>query len=199
MKHMSVSTDRPKTNHIKTFAWIGIVGAIIMIGFGINALVAPPQIGDKVVNPMLFQVKNILEIFSFIGYAMICFAFYQSGAVGRGWLAKIAIGLALLGAITASVINVANAIAIQNVNTPDWANIFLFGLVLLAPVLLGISALRTRIVLVWQALYPILIVGVLSIVIWILFGGANPSFPAMVQAFAWIGFALLAIAVKPKD
>ena len=64
---MSVSTDRPKTNHIKTFAWIGIVGAIIMIGFGINALVAPPQIGDKVVNPMLFQVKNILEIFSFIG------------------------------------------------------------------------------------------------------------------------------------
>jgi hypothetical protein len=198
MKHMSVSTDRPKTNTIKTFAWIGIVGAIIMIGFGINALVAPPQIGDKVVNPMLFQVKNILEIFSFIGYAMICFAFYQSGAVGRGWLAKIAIGLALLGAITASVINVANAIAIQNVNTPDWANIFLFGLVLLAPVLLGISALRTRIVLVWQALYPILIVGVLSIVIWILFGDANPSFPAMVQAFTWIGFALLAIAVKPK-
>ena len=127
---------------------------------------------------------------------MICFAFYQSGAVGRGWLAKIAIGLALLGAITASVINVANAIAIQNVNTPDWANIFLFGLVLLAPVLLGISALRTRMVLVWQALYPILIVGVLSIVIWILFGDANPSFPAIVQAFAWIGFALLAIAVK---
>ena len=193
---MSVSTNQPKESQIKTFAWIGIVGAIIMIGFGINALVAPPQIGNKVVNPVLFQFKNILEVISFLGYALICFAYYQSGAAGRGWLPKIALGLAFLGAITASIINIANAVAIQNVETPDWANIFMFGLVLLAPVLLGISALRTKIVVTWQGLYLIFIVGVLSIIIWIFFGDENPSVPAVVQAFAWIGFALLAKAVK---
>ena len=185
-------------NRIKIFAWVGIIGAIVMIVFGSNALIAPPQIGNRVVNPGLFQVKNILEIIGFVGYAMICFAFYRKGAAGHGWLAKIGLGFALLGAITASVINIANAIAIQNVDTPDWANIFLFGLVLLAPVLLGIGALRTRMIVLWQALYPILIVGFLAITIWIIVGDANPSIPAIFQAFAWIGFALIAIKVKPK-
>jgi hypothetical protein len=196
MKTMSASTHQAQENQINTFAWIGILGAIIMIGFGINAFVAPPQIGDKVVNPVLFQIKNLLEVISFLGYGLICLAFFQSGAAGRGWLAKIALGLAFLGAITAAIINVANAVAIQNVAVPDWANLFLFGLVLLAPVLLGISALRTHRILAWQGLYLIFGVGILSIVVWILFGDGRPSIPAIVQALAWIGFALIARTVR---
>jgi hypothetical protein len=50
----------------------------------------------------------------------------------------------------------------------------------------------------WQALYPIVIVGIVPIAVWIIFGDASPSMPAIVQAFAWIGFALLAMAVKPE-
>jgi hypothetical protein len=185
-------------SRIKPLAWAGISGSAVMTVFGVIALVSPPQIGNKVVNPVLFQIKNILEILAFAGWALICFAFHQSGAAGRGWLVKIALALAVLGAITASVINVANAIAIQNVNTPDWTSILLFGQVLIAPVLLGISALRVRMVSLWQALYPI-IVGIVPIAIWIIIGDARPSFPAIVQAFAWIGFALLAMAVIPRQ
>ena len=195
---MSVSTNQMKASRIKALAWAGISGSVVMIVFGVIALVSPPQVGNKVVNPVLFQIKNILEILAFAGWALICLAFYQSGAAGRGWLAKIALVLALLGAITASVINVANAIAIQNVNAPDWASILLFGLALVAPVLLGIGALRRRMVPLWKAFYPIVIVGIVPIAVWIIFGDASPSMPAIVQSFAWIGFALLAMAVKPE-
>jgi hypothetical protein len=195
---MSVSMNQMNPSRIKPLAWAGISGSLVMIVFGILALVAPPQVGNKVVNPVLFQIKNILEILAFAGWAMICFAFYQSGAAGRGWLAKFALVLAGLGAITASVNNVANALAIQNVNVPDWASILLFGLALVAPVLLGIGALRVRMVFPWQALYPIIIVGIMPIAVWIIFGAASPSIPAIVQAIAWIGFALNAMVVKPE-
>jgi len=140
------------TNLVRSLAWMGIFGGAIMIIFSINAFIALPQMGDKIVNPILFQIQNILEIISFVGYASICFAFYESGAAGRGWLPKTSLILAALGAITASVINIANAIAIQNVPTPDWSNIFLFGLILLAPLFLGIGALCARVVPRWQAL-----------------------------------------------
>jgi hypothetical protein len=183
---------------IKSLAVAGIIGSAVMIVFGVIALVAPPQIGNKVVNPVLFQIKNILEILAFVGWALICFAFYQTGAAGGGWLAKIALALAVFGAITASAINIANAIAIQFVNTPDWTSILLFGQVLAAPVLLGVGALRVRMVSLWQALYPIIIVGIVPIALWVIFGDANPSLPAIVQALAWIGFGWLAMAVKSK-
>jgi hypothetical protein len=178
---------------------MGIFGATIMIGFALNAFVAPPQIGDRIVNPLLFQIKNVLEIVSFVGYASICFAFVASGAASQNWLSKTALILAVLGGITASLINIANAIAVQNVPTPDWSNLLIFGLILLAPLLLGISALRTKVIPNWQAFYPILIVGIASLAVWILLGDTlGPSIPAMVQAFAWIGFALLAMSVKPR-
>ncbi len=195
---MSVLTNQMNASRIKPLAWAGISGSAVMTVFGVIALVAPPQIGNKVVNPELFQIKNILEIITFAGWALICFAFYQSGAAGRGWLAKIALALAVLGAITASIYNIANAIAIQNVNMPDWASFLLFGLALVAPVLLGIGALRVRMVSLWQALYPIFIVGMMPIAVWVIFGDASPSIPAIVQAFAWIGFALLVMEVKPR-
>jgi len=182
---------------VSQFAWMGIIGGIIMIGFGINGFIAPPQIGDKVVNPSLFQIKNILEIISFVGYALICIAFYMTGATGNGWLPKIAIVLAILGAITASVINIANALAVQNVSTPDWSNIFLFGLILLAPLFLGISALLKRTIPVWQRLYPIFVVGIMSLAVWIILGDTfGPSIPAIVQALSWIGFAFIAMSVQ---
>ena len=187
------------SNRIKPLAWAGILGGTIMIMFAINGFIAPPQIGDKIVNPLLFQIKNVLEIVSFVGYALICFAFYESGAAGRGWLPKISLILAALGAITASVINIANAIAVQNVPTPDWSNILVFGLILLAPLFLGIGALRVQVVSLWQALYPIIVVGIVSLATWIILGDSlGPSIPAMVQAFAWIGFAFIAMSVKSK-
>ena len=176
---------------VKSLIWVGVIGAIILIAFGINALVAPPQIGDTVVNPVLFQVKNVLEIIGFMGYAMICLAFYLSGVVKQDWLAKFAIILAFAGGITASVVNVFNAIAIHDVTTPDWVNLLMFGLLLLAPVLLGINTIRMRKIVLWQSLYPIFVVGILSIAIWIVFGDAGPSFPSIFQALAWIGFALI--------
>lgn len=186
-------------SRVKQLAWIGILGSLIMIGFAINAFMAPPQIGDKIVNPVLFQIKNILEIVSFVGYALICFAFYGSGAAGQGWLPITSLVLAASGAVTASVINIANAIAVQNVPTPDWSNIFLFGLILLAPLFLGIGALHTRIILMWQALYPIIVVGIVSLAVWIILGDSlGPSIPAMVQAFTWIGFAVITMSVKSK-
>jgi len=181
------------SHRIRQFAWAGIIGGLIMVGFGINGFISPPQIGDKVVNPSLFQIKNILEIFSFVGYALICIAFYATGATGNNWLAKIAIVLPVLGAITASVINIANAIAIQNVPTPDWSNILLFGLILLSPLFLGASALTKRIIPTWQALYPIFVVGIASLATWIIIGDSmGPSIPAIVQALTWIGFAFIA-------
>jgi hypothetical protein len=194
----TIGKKQTTTSLIKPLAWAGIFGSAVMIVFGVIALVAPPQIGNRVVNPVLFQIKNILEILAFAGWALICFVFYQTRAPGSGWLAKIALALAVLGAITASAINIANAIAIQFVNTPNWTSILLFGQALVAPVLLGIGALRVRMVSLWQALYPIIIVGIVPIALWVIFGDANPSFPAIVQAFAWIGFALLAMAVKPR-
>jgi hypothetical protein len=194
----TIGKKQTTTSRIKPLAWAGISGSAVMIVFGVIALVSPPQIGNRVVNPVLFQIKNILEILAFAGWALICFVFYQTGAPGSGWLAKIALALAVLGAITASAINIANAIAIQFVNTPDWTSILLFGQALVAPVLLGIGALRVRMVSLWQALYPIIIVGSVPIALWVIFGDASPSFPAIVQAFAWIGFALLAMAVKPR-
>jgi hypothetical protein len=194
---MSVSAIQGNARRIKTWTRAGIFGSVVMIVFGVIALVSPPQVGDTVVNPTLFQIKNILEILAFAGWALICFAFYQSGAAGRGWLAKIALVLAVLGALTASVNNIANAIAIQNVSVPDWASVLLFGLVLVAPVFLGIGALRLKMVPLRQALYPIVIVGIVPIAVWIILGDAGPSLPAIVQSFAWIGFALLAMAVKP--
>ena len=176
---------------IKPLIWTGIIGTIILIAFGINALVAPPQIGDTVVNPVLFQVKNVLEIIGFMGYALICLAFYLSGVVKQDWLAKIAVALAFAGGITASVVNVFNAIAIHDVATPDWTNLLMFGLLLIAPVLLGVNAVRMRKIVMWQSLYPIFVVGILSIAIWIVFGDSGPSFPSIFQALAWIGFALI--------
>jgi hypothetical protein len=77
----------------KSLTWAGIFGSAVMIVFGVIALVSPPQIGNKVVKPGLFQIKNILEILAFAGWALICFSFYQSGAAGRGWLAKIALAV----------------------------------------------------------------------------------------------------------
>lgn len=198
---MSVSTTLvtgKRTGLVKPLAWAGIFGAAILIVFAVIEIVSPSQAGNKVINPGLFQIENIFEIFGFAGWVLICFAFYQSGASGRGWLAKIALAIAVLGGITACVSSVINAIAIQNVEGPDWTNILLFGLVLFAPVLLGIGALRVRIVSLWQALYPIVVVGIVSVAFWGIFGDANPTIPVIVQGFAWIGFAVLAMAVKPK-
>ena len=193
---MSSSNSQMQASRVKPLAWAGIVGSLVMIVFGVIALIAPPQVGDRVVNAPLFQIKSILEILAFVGWALICLAFYQGGSAGGGWLAKIALVLAALGAIAASVINIANAIAIQNVTTPDWANILLFGLVLVAPVLLGIGALRARRIVTWQALYPIIFVGIVPLAVWIFAGDAGPSLPAIVQAVAWVGFALLAMAAS---
>ena len=193
---MSSSSNQMQTSRVQRLAWAGIFGSVMMTVFGVIALLAPPQVGNKVVNPDLFQIKNILEILAFVGWALICLAFYEGGSAGRGWLAKIALVLAVLGAITASVINVANAIAIQNVNAPDWSSILLFGLALVAPVLLGLAALRVRRIATWKALYPIILVGIVPLVVWVVSGDANPSLPAIIQAFAWIGFALLTIAAS---
>lgn len=194
---MSLSAQQTGASRIRTMTRAGIAGSVLMIVFGLIALVSPPQIGNQIVRPGLYRIKNLLEVAAFAGWALICLAYYETGAAARGWLAKIALVLATLGAITASVSNVVNAIALQDVGLPDWANLILFGLVFAAPVLLGIGAIRVRMLPPWDALYPIVIVGIVPMAVWIVVGDGSPSFPAIVQSLAWIGFALLAMAIRP--
>lgn len=195
---MSVSMTKDAASRaslVKPLAWGGIFGAAVFMLFALIEQVSPSQAGNKIINPALFQIENILEILGFVGWVLICFAFYQSGAAGKGWLAKIALLLAALGAATASVNSIVNAATIQNVEAPDWTSILLFGLVLFAPVLLGICALRTRMISRPRALYPILVVGIVGVVAWVVFGDINPIIPVFIQGFVWIGFAVLAMSV----
>lgn len=182
---------------VKLLAWLGIIFAGVAIGLAVIELVSPSQIGNKIVNPLLFQIENVLFPLSFLGWVLICFAFYLSGATKRGWLPRTALALAILGAIVGSFQSLVSAVTIRNVDLPDWAGIIQFGLVLFSPILLGIAALRTRTISLWQALYPIIIVAIVSIAFWGIFAETNPSVPIMVQAVAWIGFGILAMAVKP--
>ena len=183
---------------VKPLAWIGILCAATAMGAAVIELVSPPQIGKQIVNPSLFQIENAVFPIVFIGWVLICSAFYTSGATGSGWLPRIALGLAMAGAIVSASQNVGSAISIGNFEIPDWAGIIQLGS-LAAPLLLGIAALRHRMVPPWQALYPIVVVTILSLVFWGIFAESSPSIPITVQALAWIGFGMIALAAKPAN
>ena len=184
---------------VKPVAWVGMLCAAVAIGLAAIELVSPTQVGNKIVNPSLFQIENTLFPIVFFGWVLICFAFYFSGAAGSGWLPRIALGLAIAGAIVSSFQSVSSAITIGNFEIPDWASIIQFGLVLAAPLLLGIAALRQRMVPLWQAAYPIVVVAIVSLVFWGIFAEASPSIPITVQSLAWIGFGMIALAAIPAN
>jgi hypothetical protein len=182
---------------VKPLAWIGMLCAAVAIGLAVIELVSPPQIGNKIINPSLFQIENALFPIVFFGWVIICFAFYLSGATGSGPLPRIALGLAIAGAFVSSYQNVGSAITLGNFELPDWAGIIQLVFVLAAPLLLGIAALRTRMIPPWQAFYPIIVVAIVSLVFWGIFADSSPSIAITAQALAWIGFGLLAMSVEP--
>ena len=186
-------TDR--RDHVKWLALAGIIGSALFAVSGVWEMVSPATSasGNQILDPAHFQIGSIMVALGYVGLLATALAFYLDGATGSGWLGKIAIGIMTVGVLAAFGDQINRIITAQETQNAPWQIILFMSAVFIAPVLLGVAALRGKVIPLWMALYPIVMVAVVPLALW-MFGsiiGIGSDLVIFLQGLLWLGFALI--------
>jgi hypothetical protein len=79
------------------------------------------------------------------------------------------------------------------------SGILFIGAVFVAPILLGVAALRAKVIPLWMAIYPIVAVAVVPVVLWTLLANVIDATVVVIpQGLAWLGFGAIAYGNRAK-
>lgn len=184
---------------IKGLAMAGIVGAALVAATGLWWLIDPytADAGAQILNPTAFQITGVASAVGYVGWLAAAIAFYQVGAMGRGRLARFAIGLLATGLVVAIGGQINDVFAarsdVQIGQAPSWLLFFQMLAFLGGPVLLSVAALQARLTPLWVALYPFLVLALGTIAGWSLAGmaGLGAGVPIILTGLAYMGFAAI--------
>lgn len=148
-----------------------ITGAIIAFIWGILNTFFPNSAGSSatgnfvVLNPLAHRIEHFS--FAFLVYPALfagLLGFYLIGAVGRGIIGKILVGLAAIGALMATASSLIEVFVLQSEMADRMRDIgFAFILILVCPILFTAVALFQRKVMPWKRFAPVITLGLLII------------------------------------
>lgn len=112
-----------------------------------------------ILRPFLHRLEHAsAALLVFPGIFAGLFGYYLSGAAGKGWIGKILLTLAAIGAVSASGGSLFELLILQS-ETADLIRGFslTFILLMLCPLLFGIAALIYRKIPLWKRILPLLL------------------------------------------
>jgi hypothetical protein len=188
------SADR--SSLIRWLALTGIIGSTLFAASGVWEMISPASSADgsQVLDSTHFRIAGSMMVLAYLGWLAIALAFYWWGATGGGWLGKIALVIMAVGVVAAVADQISRVLAVQETQAAPWQVILFIGAVFVAPILLGVAAWRARVVPLWTALYPLVMVAVVPLALWALSGVIGPGLVILLQGLLWLGFSAIVYA-----
>ena len=174
----------------------GIIGSALFAATGVWEMISPASSADgsQILDSTHFRIAGIMMVLAYLGWLAIALAFYVRGAMGSGWLGKMALVIMAVGVVAAVADQISRFLAVQETQLAPWRIILFIAAVFVAPILLGVAAWRARVISLWKAPYPIVMVAVMPFVLWALSGVIGPGLVVLLQGLLWLGFAAIVYA-----
>lgn len=184
---------RDRSDLIKGLALAGIVGSALFAASGVWSMISPTTSadGNQILQPTQFQITGGMLVLAYAGWLATALAFYLRGAMGSGWLGKIAVAMMAVGLPLIIADQITRIMTVQNTDLAPWQGIAFVGAIFIAPILLGVAALRAKVIPLWMALYPILMVAVVPFALWGLSNIFGAGLVIFLQGLLWLGFAVI--------
>ena len=182
-----------------------MAGALVGLVWAALNSVYPNSVGAtalgnfEVLHPWLHRLEHAsFALLVYTGLYAGLLGFYRGGAIGRGWPGKVALGLATVGVVLASLSSLSETVVLQWNPADAMRDVgFALLLLLLCPLLFGIAALVRRAVPLRKRLWPLALFA-LPFVAALLIGGTG-----MNQYLAFIpillGWGLFGYAVYTEE